>query len=150
MTHENIFSFEKGYTLNKIKLACLASLFSSSFVYAASPCDEFELKIKNNLADSLLVTTLKLSGADLQPSGIQKIDSKTAQVFTINSSPKDASMVGKFVFHTISVPIKTVTIEFTLNNTSLFCEHTETSTSGDYSVEKSRYPGSVNYTINNK
>ncbi len=136
--------------MNKIKLACLASLLSSSFVYAASPCDGFELKIKNNLADNLLVTTLKLNGAELQPGGIQKIDSKTAQVFTINSSAKDVPMDGEFVFHTISLPIKTVTIKFTLNNATLYCEHTDISNSGDYSVEKSRLPGSVNYTVNNQ
>ena len=136
--------------MNKIKLVCLASLLSTSFLYAATPCDGFELKINNNLADNLLVTTLKLSGAELQPGGIQKIDSKTAQVFTINSSSNDVPMVGEFTFHTISIPSRTVTIQFTLTNSSLFCEHTETSTSGDYSVEKNRLPGSVHYTISNK
>ncbi|BCA96582.1 hypothetical protein TUM19329_29430 [Legionella antarctica] len=133
--------------MNKIKLACLASFLSTSFAYAATPCDGFELKIKNNLADNLLVTTLKLNGAELQPGGIQKIDSKTAQVFTINSSANDVPMVGEFVFHTISLPIKKVTIQFTLNNSSYFCEHTDTSTSSDYSIEKTRLPGSVNYVI---
>lgn len=136
--------------MNKIKLVCLASLLSSSFVYAASPCDGFELKIKNNLADNLLVTTLKLNGAEIQPGGIQKIDSNTAQVFTVNSSANEVPMVGEFVFHTISLPLKTVTIKFTLNNSTLFCEHTDISTSGDYSVEKSRLPGSVNYAVNYK
>lgn len=146
---QNVFSYNKGINLNKIKLACLASLLSPCFVYAASPCDGFELKIKNNLADDLLVTTLRLHGAELQPGGIQKIDSKTAQVFTINSSIKDVPMTGEFVFHTISLPSKTVTIQFTLNNSSLFCEHSDTSPSGDYSIEKTRLPGSVNYIINN-
>ncbi|MGC1181728.1 hypothetical protein [Legionella sp.] len=135
--------------MNKIKLACLASLLSSSVVSAASPCDGFELKIKNNLVDNLLITTLKLNGAELQPGGIQKIDSKTAQVFTINSSAKNVPMAGEFVFHTISLPSKTVTIRFSLNNSSFICEHTDTSISGDYSVEKIRLPGSVNYIISN-
>lgn len=135
--------------MNKIKLVCLTSLLISSFVYAAPSCDGFGLKIKNNLANDLLVTSLKLNGAELQPGGIQKIDSKTAQVFTVNSSSKDVPMLGEFVFHTISLPSKTVSIQFTLNNSSLFCEHTDKSPSGDYSVEKTRLPGSVNYTISN-
>jgi len=136
--------------LNKIKFACLVSLLSTSFVYSATPCDGFELKIKNNLADNLLVTTIKLNGAEIQPGGIQKIDGNTSQVFTVNSSAQDVPMVGEFVFHTISLPSKTVTIQFTLNNAGLICEHTDTSPTGDYSVEKTRLPGSVNYTISNK
>jgi hypothetical protein len=139
----------KVLLLNKIKLACVVSLLSSSFAYAAPPCDGFELKIKNNLADDLLVTTIKLNGADLQPGGIQKIDGNTAQVFTVNSSTQDTPMIGEFVFHTISLPSKTVKIKFNLNNSLLVCEHTDNSPLSDYAVEKNRLPGSVNYTISN-
>jgi hypothetical protein len=133
--------------LNKIKLACLVSLLSSSFTYASTPCDGFELKIKNNLADDLLVSTIKLNGADLQPGGIQKIDGKSSQVFTVNSSAENTPMAGEFIFHTISIPSKTVKIKFTLNNLILVCEHADISTVSDYAVEKTRLPGSVNYTI---
>lgn len=136
--------------MNKIKLACIASLLSSSFAYAASSCDGFEIKIKNNLADDLLATTIKLNGAEIQPGGIQKIDGKTSQVFTINSSVENVPMVGEFVFHTLSVPSKTVTIQYTLDNTSLFCEHTDKSPLSDYAVEKIRVPGSIHYLISNK
>ena len=141
---------KKGSTLNKIKLACIGSLLCSSFVYAASPCDGFELKIKNNLSDDLLVTTIKLNGAEIQPGGVQKIDGKTSQVFTINSSVENVPMNGEFVFHTLSLPIKTVTIQYSLENASLFCEHTEKSPQSDYSIEKTRLPGAVHYTISNK
>lgn len=136
--------------MNKIKLACIVSLLSSTFAYASPSCDGFELKIKNNLADDLLVTTIKLNGADLQPGGIQKIDGKTAQVFTVNSSAENIPMAGEFVFHTISIPIKTVTIKFNLNNKVLVCEHDDKTIESDYAVEKTRLPGSVNYTISNK
>ncbi len=135
--------------MNKIKIACIGSLLFSSFAYASLPCDGFELKIKNNLADDLLVTTIKLNGAELQPSQIQKIDGKTAQVFTVNTSAQDIPMIGEFVFHTISIPSKTVNIKFNLDNYGLICEHTDKLSESDYSVEKSRLPGSVNYTISN-
>lgn len=136
--------------MNKIKIACIASLLSSSFAYATSSCDGFELKIKNNLADDLLVTTIKLNGAEIQPGAIQQIDRKTAQVFTINSSADNVPMVGEFVFHTLSIPSKTVTIQYNLENASLFCEHTDKSPLSDYSIEKTRFPGSVHYIISNK
>ncbi|TAL65212.1 MAG: hypothetical protein EPN84_01880 [Legionella sp.] len=136
--------------MNKIKLACIVSLLSSSFAYASPSCDGFELKIKNNLADDLLVTTIKLNGADLQPGGIQKIDGKTAQVFTVNSSAENTPMVGEFVFHTISIPSKTVKINFNLNNTALVCQHDDKPVDSDYAVESTRLPGSVSYTISNK
>ena len=136
--------------MNKIKFACFVALLSSSFVYAAAPCNGFEIKIKNNLADDLLVTTLKLNGANVQPGGIQKIDGKTAQVFTVNSSAQNTPMIGEFVFHTISLPSKSVSINFSLENSSLICKHTDKSPAGDYSVEKTRLPGSINYTISNQ
>ena len=136
--------------MNKIKLACLVSLLSTSIAYATTPCDGFEFKLKNNLADDLLVTTIQLHGADLQPGGIQKIASKTTQAFTVNSSKADVPMNGEFVFHTISLPVKTVKIQFDLKNVGLICEHSDHSPASDYSVEKTRLPGSVNYTISNK
>ena len=136
--------------MNKIKLACLTSLFFTGVVSAAIPCDGFELKIKNSLADDLLVTTIKLHGAELQPAGIQKIDSKLEQVFTVNSSAENVPMVGEFVFHTISLPSREVKIQFDLKNSGLICEHTDNSPVSDYEVSKTRLPGKVYYTISNK
>ncbi len=135
--------------MNKFTFACFVTLFSSSLVYATAPCNGLEIKIKNNLADDLLVTTIKLNGASIQPGGIQKIDGRTAQVFTVNSSAQNIPMIGEFVFHTISFPSKSVSINFSLENSRLFCEHTDKSPAGDYSVEKTRLPGSINYTISN-
>lgn len=141
---------KKGIILNKIKLTCIISLLSSTVAFATAPCDGFDLKIKNNLADDLLVTSIKLNGADIQPGGIQKIDGKTTQVFTVNSSIENVPMTGEFVFHTISLPSKMVKIQYDLQNTLLICRHTDKSPVGDYSVEKNRLPGSANYTISNK
>lgn len=135
---------------NKIKSFCFVSLLATNISYAAPPCDGFEIKIKNAVAEDLLVTTIKLKGADIQPGGIQKIGSKKTQVFTVNSSNTNRPMNGEFKFHTISLPSKSVKIQFGLKNVGLVCEHTERSPKSDYAVNKTRLPGSVDYTITNK
>lgn len=136
--------------MNKIKLACIASLLVAGIAQASTPCNGFELKIKNQLADDLLVTTIHLDGAELQPGGIQKVNAKSEQVFTVNASSDNVPMSGNLTFHTISLPSKTVKVQFDLVNSGLICEHTDRSPDSDYSVEKTRLPGKVNYTISNK
>ncbi|HRD69276.1 MAG TPA: hypothetical protein PK657_03960 [Legionella sp.] len=135
--------------MNKLKLACVASLLAAGIAQASTPCDGFDIKIKNKLADDLLVTKIHLNGADIQPGHIQKINGGTEQVFTVNSS-SDAVMSGDFEFHTISLPSKVVKIQFNLKNSGLICEHTDTSPDSDYSVDKTRLPGKVDYSIFNK
>lgn len=139
--------------MNTLKLACIASVLATGLVagvaQASTHCDGFEIKIKNKLADDLIVTRLNLQGAEIQPGGLQKIDAKSEQVFTVNKS-SDAAINGDFVFHTISVPSKEVKIQFELSNKALVCEHTNTSPASDYSVESTRLPGKVDYTISNK
>lgn len=136
--------------MNKLKLACIASLLSAGIAHAAPSCDGFEIKIKNQLADDLLVTKIHLNGAEIQPGGIQKINGNSEQVFTINNSAEDVVMSGNLVFHTISLPSKEVKVRFDLKNTGLVCEHTDFSPEGDYAVEKTRLPGKVDYSIINK
>lgn len=136
--------------MNKLKLACIASLLASGIAQATTPCNSFEIKVKNNLADDLLVTRIKLHGAEIQPGGLQKLDAKTEQVFTVNNSAEGVPMAGVLVFHTISLPSKEVKINFDLKNAGLICEHTDTSPESDYAVEKTRLPGKVNYSISNK
>lgn len=136
--------------MNKLKLACIASLLATGMAQASNPCDSFEIRVKNNLADDLLVTHIQLQGAEIQPGGIQKINSKTEQVFTINNTLEAMPMQGDLVFHTISLPSKEVKIQFNLKNSGLICEHNDTSPEGDYSVEKTRLPGKVDYSIANK
>ena len=72
--------------MNKLKMACVASLFAAGIAQASTPCDGFEIKIKNSLPDDLLVTKIDLQGGELQPGGIQKVDGKSEQVFTVNNT----------------------------------------------------------------
>ena len=134
--------------MKKITSAILISLISTGMAYAATPCEQFEVKISNNTSDNLLVTTIKLDGADLQPGGIQKIDSKQTQVFTVNGS-SDKAMSGEFVFHSLDLPSKLVKINFELQNYGVVCQHTDKTPASDYAVEKTRVPGKVEYNINN-
>lgn len=135
--------------MNKIKLACMASFLAAGLAQAATPCDGFQIKVKNQLADNLVVTHIKLKNAVIQPRGIQKINGKSEQIFTVNRSTASLPMVGELVFHTISLPSKKVKISFDLTNSGLVCEHNDTSPDGDFSLEKTRLPGKVNYTITN-
>lgn len=139
--------------MNKLQLVGIASLLAAGLAtgaQASTPCDSFEIKIKNQLADDLLVTRIKLHGADIQPGGLQKLNAKTEQVFTVNNSTDALPMKGDMVFHTLSLPSKEVKIQFDLTNAGLVCSHTNTSPAGDYAVEDSRSPGQVSYTISNK
>ncbi|MBA2710355.1 MAG: hypothetical protein H0U57_07180 [Tatlockia sp.] len=135
--------------MSKIKLVLLSSVLVSGVSFAAPACDSFEVKLKNNLADDLLITNIKLEGAKIQPNFIEKLASKTAQVFTINGSDANVPMTGEFTLHTISLPIKTVKINYTLNNGTV-CTHNDASPLSDYAVDKQRKIGQVEYSISNK
>ncbi|MBA3536513.1 MAG: hypothetical protein H0T84_07885 [Tatlockia sp.] len=137
--------------MNKLKLACIASLLATGLsVNAATPCNGFEIKIKNHLADDLLVTKSSLIGAQLQPDGVQKISAKTEQVYTINNSAAGVAMKGDLILHTISIPTKEVKIQFDLNNGTLACKHTDNSPESDYTLTKVRVPGKVEYIVSNR
>lgn len=137
--------------MKNFKLVCCASLLATGVAEATVPCDGFEIKIKNQLADALLISQKQFDGAEISPGGIQKINAKTEQVFSVNKSTKDVPMIGEFTFHTMSVPLKTVTVKFDLKNGKMMCKHNDrTPTDGAYTVEKKRLPGKVEYTIVNK
>lgn len=140
----------KGIIMNKIKILALSSLLCSSIASASAPCTGLEIKLKNNLADDLLISTLKLNGAEIQPGGIQQINGKTEQVFTVNNSLENVPMTGEFVLHTLSIPSKEVRIQFDLKNAGLVCEHKDNSPDSDFDLSKTRLIGQVQYTINNK
>ena len=112
-------------------------------------CNGFAIKVKNNLPDDLLAIQIHLNGADIQPTGIQKLNAKSETVLTVNNSAEDRPMSGEFIFRTISLPSNEVKIKFDLSNKVLICEHTDNTLSGHYSVEKTRLPGKVTYTIGN-
>ncbi|MBA2710296.1 MAG: hypothetical protein H0U57_06885 [Tatlockia sp.] len=136
--------------MKTLKIACVATLLASSIsAYANTPCAGFEIKVKNHLADDLLVTTASVHGAELQPGGISKISAKTEQVFTVNNVNAE-TMKADIVLHTLSVPSKEVKISFDLHNGKLVCKHTDTSPESDYSVDKIRLPGKVDYVISNR
>ncbi|MDR3504183.1 MAG: hypothetical protein P4L79_16565 [Legionella sp.] len=101
-------------------------------------------------ADDLLVTTIKLNGAEIQPAVFEKLNHKSEQVFTINRSNQDLPVTGEFTLHSISLPSKTVKIKYTLENNVGFCEHTDNSPQGDYAIEKKRKMGAVQYNINSQ
>lgn len=96
------------------------------------------------------MTTIKLNGAEIQPGVFEKLNHKSEQVFTINRSKQDLPMTGEFTLHTLSLPSKTVKIQYSLENKVAFCEHNDNSPQSDYAVEKNRKIGEVQYTINNQ
>lgn len=134
--------------MRKIQLGGLILALVFSGAQAASiPCNGFEIKVKNDTSDDLLVNKIQLKGADIRPDNLQKLGSKGEQSFTINNSEDGKDMEGKFELHSISLPSKKVTIVFTLKNKKLVCVHDDKGSEGDYSVDKTRLPNHVNYTI---
>ncbi len=131
-------------------MALLVSSIVTGSAFAAPSCDGFQIKLKNNLADDLIVTSIKLNGADIDPGMFEKLGSKSEQVFTVNHSKENVLMKGEFNLHTLSLPSKTVKIKYTIENKTGFCEHTDKSPKSDYAVEKTREIGQVKYSINNQ
>ena len=137
--------------MKKIKLACLASVLAAGVAQAGTPCNGFEIKIKNDLAnDNLIIRSIHMEGAEFQPSGIQQIDANSEAVFTVNNSADGAAIKGEMTLITISLPSKEVKIQFDLKNKTLTCKHTDFPQQGDLSVNHHRLPGKVDYTINYK
>jgi hypothetical protein len=132
--------------MKTIKLACIASILATSIAYAGAPCDGFEITVKNNLPDKLIASTVKLSGADIKPLLVE-INSKSENVFTVSGSIEGEDMHGELVFKTISLPSKTIHVEFDLKNQILLCQHTNKELDNEYPVTHIRLPSKVVYTI---
>ena len=132
--------------MKKIQLACIAFLLTSGITHATAPCNGFEITIKNNLQDKLLATTVNLNGAEIKPLLVE-INRKSEQSFTVSGSDEAKDMHGELVFKTISLPSKTIHVEFDLKNQVLFCEHTNKEISNEYPVTHIRLPNKVVYTI---
>jgi hypothetical protein len=134
--------------MNKISLNCLSLLAIAGLAHAGTPCDGFEIKIKNDTPDNLYVSKAQLSGgAKLQPSGLITIHAHAEQVFTINNSKDGGKMRGLFKLDSVSIPSKTASIVFDLKNKHLICHHDAKNATGDYPISNSRHPGSIRYTI---
>ncbi len=67
--------------------------------------------------------------------------------FTVNNSAENTLINGTFEFKTATLPVKTIIINYTLENRAAICEHTVKEESGDYPVSKTRLPNKVDYTI---
>lgn len=133
--------------LKKISFVFFTSILAAGLVYASVPCNGFEIKLKNNTPDDLLIHKIELKGADLQPGGIQKLNSKQEQSFTVNESVNGHDMEGSIELHSISLPSKSVSIKFLLKNRLLICQHDDAGSASDYSLGKTRLPGNVTYNI---
>ena len=133
--------------MKKIQLVLATSFLALNIANAATPCDGFQVHVKNNLQDNLMISTIKLNGAEIQPSGLQTLDSKAETAFTVSGSNANTPMTGEFIFHTISLPMKTVHLNFNLTNELLLCSHVDHSTNDNYAVSTFRMPGQVTYTI---
>ncbi len=133
--------------MNKFKLAVMAPLLAFGIAHATTPCNDFEIKIKNNLLDDLVVRKIHLEGADIQPGGVQKLNKNSAETFTISNTPELGVFRGELVFNTLTLPTKEVRILFDLVGKGLICEHTDRSPAGEVPLVKSRLAGQVLYTI---
>ena len=86
--------------MNKLKIVALSTLLLSGLASANPACNGFQVKIKNNLAEDLLVSKISLTGADIQPGHFETLKAKTEQVFTVNASNENVGMDGEFALHT--------------------------------------------------
>ncbi|MCA0404417.1 MAG: hypothetical protein LCH30_11630 [Proteobacteria bacterium] len=135
--------------MNKLKLLSLSSLLVAGLAQAGNSCEGFEIKVKNNLSDDLIARKISLQGANIQPGGIEKLNSKSEETFTVNAVQNENGKIkGTLIFDTISLPVKEVKINFSLENKGLICEHVDNTKEGSLSADKIRMPGKVLYTIN--
>ncbi|MDP1601687.1 MAG: hypothetical protein Q8M03_00290 [Legionella sp.] len=132
---------------NQMKLACVTFIFTAGLANAGTPCDGFEIKIKNNLSDNLRVIKVQLVGADIQPGNINKIEKKSEVAFIVNNS--ESHMYGQIDFQTISLPSKEFKIRFDLRNALMRCDHDDKTghESNGIPIDNSRSVGKVTYTI---
>src|ERR1044071_6962233 len=133
--------------MNKNKYIVAASLLAVGIAQASSSCEGFEVKIKNQTADDLVVRKIKLEGAVLQPGGIQHLKRNSEEVFTVSNAPKDGVVLkGDLVINSVSLPLKKVHIQFDMVSKDGACKLTDTSPSTDLPLSKSESDGQVKYT----
>jgi hypothetical protein len=132
--------------MNKLKYALMSSLLVAGIAQAGTPCNNFEIKVKNNLSDGLVARSISLQGADIKPKAVHQLNTNAEETFTI-SNAINPTLQGELIFNTISLPTKEVKIRFDLSNTGAICEHSDHSQSNDLNLSKTRLPGKVTYTI---
>ncbi|MBA2711601.1 MAG: hypothetical protein H0U57_13555 [Tatlockia sp.] len=136
--------------MKKFKLACISTLLLVGVAHANTPCNDFEVKVNNELAEDLNLSGATITGAQINPNSSQILTSKQVQVFRINGSSADVPMSGELIYNTLTIPNKTIIIRFSLNNENLHCHHRDTSPVNEYTVSHHRFPGSIDYSIVNK
>lgn len=123
----------------------LSSLLVAGIANAGSQCDEFEIKVKNNLQVDLKVNKFNFIGGDLQPGNIKKLDKQSEEIFVVKNSKKN--MYAEFVFETNNSS-KLVTLRFNLTNALFRCDHDDEGSNADgISLKNDRSLGKVTYTI---
>lgn len=131
--------------LNTIKVVCFSSLLATGMVNAGNQCDEFEIKVKNNLQIDLKINKFNFIGGDLQPSNIKKLEKQSEEIFVVKNSKKN--MYAEFVFEANN-NAKFVTLRFNLTNALFRCDHDDEGSSADgISLKNDRSLGKVTYTI---
>lgn len=130
-----------------IKLTFLASSLALATMANANPCDNFKIKLKNNLPHDLLIKTMTIEGAQIQPQGIQKIDPNSEGTFTVTNTIDSGPMRAVVTLNSISLPSKVFKVRFNLTNEGLICSHDEISREGDLTGTSTRLPGEISYSI---
>ncbi|MFA5960313.1 MAG: hypothetical protein WC785_07330 [Tatlockia sp.] len=123
----------------------LSSIFAVGVAQATTHCNGYEIRIKNNLSDNLIVDKMDFTGADLQPSKVFKIDRTSEIVFIVNNTSK--KMNADFAFHTFSLPRKEVSIRFDLTNVLLRCDYDDRGIESNVAVDASHSGSKATYTI---
>lgn len=132
--------------MKKFQILCLASLLATGAVYAAQPCDGFQIVVKNNTKDKFYATTVNVNGGNIQP-GLVEVNAESEVVFTVKDSEDREFLNGEMVFRTFSLPSKKVHIKFDLTNQLAMCSHTNQQVPSDYAISPLRLPGKVTYNI---
>lgn len=124
--------------------------FCASNVAIALPCDNFQLIVKNNSLDNLVVLTSQLDKANVTPKDVQIIKKESEQEYTIDTTPTDVSMNGEWSLYTLSIPSKIAKIKFQLRNIGGTCKYTKVEFEGNYNVKDVYKDKQVVFSINAK
>lgn len=132
--------------MSTFKFIPVVALLASNLAQAL-PCDGFQIKIKNDLPDSIFASSKKLTDARIDPDNILIIKAHSERVLVVNQSVENAIMKGTFVFRTETLPVKTVKVNFDLTNDLSACLLTDYSPKSDYVVNQQQALNQVIYTI---
>lgn len=132
---------------NKLGFAGVVTILAVNLAHASKHCDGFEIKLKNNLSEAVLMPKAELIGADLQPRNLERIAPHSELVLTVYNVEKD-KLQGEIDLRTISMPKHTVTLNFKLSNNLFQCDFDNKGIDADgVAVSQSHNSKHVIYTI---